>query len=244
MKTRSIELFLMSLAMLLSAACQSKGPAPKEASGATPKVGASETSGAHPGNANDPHAGIAPTRDPHAGMDMTQKPQAGTPVYGQPDAAGMVDVGEVAFKVPAKWAAQVPKSAMRRAQLSAPGSAGPAELIVYFFGPQGAGTTQENIERWVGQFSNPDGSQVSTSKQTSSKTAGGDVTRLEVAGQYAGGMSATGQQQAGQANQRLIAAVVNTSGGPYYFKFLGPDATVVENGAAFDEMIASLVPAP
>jgi len=244
MKTRSIQLLLISVAMLLGAACQSKGPAPKEASGAAPKVGTSETGGAHPGSANDPHAGMAPVGDPHAGVDMTQRPQAGAPVFGQPDAAGMVDLGEVAFKVPDGWTAQAPKSAMRRAQLSATGSAGPAELIVYFFGPQGAGTTQENIDRWVGQFSNPDGSPVSSSKQTKSKAAGVDVTRLEVAGQYSGGMSPTGQQQAAQANQRLIAAVVNTPGGPYYFKFLGPDATVVEQGAAFDELISSLVPSP
>lgn len=234
MKTPSIQLFLMSIALLLSGACQSKGPAPKEAGSAAPPVATTETTGAHPGNANDPHAG----------MDMAQRPPGGEQVHGQPDASGMVDVGAVAFKLPAKWSAQAPKSAMRRAQLSAPGSAGPAELIVYFFGPQGAGSAQENLDRWIGQFSNADGSPVSNAKQTSSKTAGGDVTRLEVAGQYAGGMSATGQQQAGKAGQRLIAAIVNTPGGPYYFKFLGPGATITENSAAFDEMVASIKPAP
>ena len=175
---------------------------------------------------------------------MTQRPQTGAPVSGQPDASGIVDVGAVAFKMPAKWKAQAPKSAMRRAQLSAPGSAGPAELIVYFFGPQGAGTSQDNIDRWIGQFSNPDGSAVSDAKIASSKVSGVDVTKLEVAGQYAGGMSATGQHQAGQANQRLMAAIVNAPGGPYYFKFLGPSATVTENRAAFDEMISSIVASP
>jgi hypothetical protein len=156
----------------------------------------------------------------------------------------MIDLGAVAFKVPAKWSAQTPKSAMRRAQLSAPGSAGSAELVVYFFGPQGAGTSQENLDRWIGQFSNPDGSAVSDAKQTSSKVSGIDITKLEVAGQYAGGMSPTGQQQPGQANQRLIAAIVNSQGGPYYFKFLGPSASVTENAAAFDGLISSLVASP
>ncbi len=133
---------------------------------------------------------------------------------------------------------------MRRAQLSVSGSAGTAELIVYFFGPQGAGTASANVDRWIGQFANADGSPVTNAKKSSSKVSGFDVTVLEVAGQYAGGMGAAGQQQAAKANQRLVAAIVNTAGGPYYFKFLGPSATVTENGAAFDELIASIATSP
>ena len=244
MMSPSFHVFTMSLALCVAAGCQNKGPAPKEGSSAAPQVGTSETSGAHPGAAQDPHAGMALTGDPHAGMDPSQVPGGAAATSGQPDASGMIDLGAVAIKVPAKWSAQAPKSAMRRAQLSAPGSAGDAELIVYFFGPQGAGTAQENLDRWIGQFSNPDGSAVSNAKQTSSKVSGMDITRLEVAGQYAGGMSPTGQQQAGQANQRMIAAIVNSQGGPYYFKFLGPSATVAENSAAFDGLISSIVASP
>lgn len=244
MMSPSFQVFAMSLALIVAAGCQNKGPAPKEGSGAAAKVGTTETGGAHPGTAQDPHAGMAPIGDPHAGMDPSQVPGGDGSTSGQPDASGMIDVGAVAFKVPAKWSAQPPKSAMRRAQLSAPGSAGAAELIVYFFGPQGAGTSQDNLDRWIGQFSNPDGSAVSDAKQTSSKVSGMDITRLEIAGQYAGGMSPTGQQQPGQANQRLIAVIVNSQGGPYYFKFLGPSATVTENAATIDEMISSIVASP
>ena len=244
MMSPSFHAFTMSLALCVAAGCQNKGPAPKEGSGAASQVGTTETSGAHPGAAQDPHAGMAPTGDPHAGMDPSQVPGGAGATSGQPDASGMIDLGAVAFKVPAKWSAQAPKSAMRRAQLSAPGSAGAAELIVYFFGPQGAGTSQENLDRWIGQFSNPDGSAVSNAKQASSKVSGMDITRLEVAGQYAGGMNPAGQQQPGQANQRLIAAIVNTQSGPYYFKFLGPSATVTENAATFDGLISSIVASP
>ncbi len=244
MLSPSFHVFAMSLALIVAAGCQNKGPAPREGSSAAPQVGTTETSGAHPGAAQDPHAGMPQPGDPHAGMDPRQIPGGTGATSGQPDASGMIDVGTVAFRVPAKWSAQAPKSAMRRAQLTAPGSAGAAELIVYFFGPQGAGTSQENLDRWIGQFSNSDGSAVSDAKQTSSKVSGMDITRLEVAGRYAGGMSPTGQQQPGQANQRLIAAIVNSQGGPYYFKFLGPSATVTENAAAFDGLISSIVASP
>ncbi len=42
----------------------------------------------------------------------------------------MIDVGAIAFALPDPWQAEAPSSAMRRAQLVAPGSAGPAELVV------------------------------------------------------------------------------------------------------------------
>jgi len=230
-----LQVSVMALALLLMAACQNKGPTPKEgaaANGYAPKVGTTETGGAHPG---------AATQDPQAGMAPPQAPAA---THGRPDASGMIDVGAIAFKVPAKWEAQPPKSSMRRAQVGAPGSAGPAQLIVFFFGAQGAGSTEDNIDRWIGQFTNPDGSPVSDAKRTSSKISGLDVTKVEVAGQFASGMGAPGQPQTAQGGQRLIAAIVSTDGGPYYFKFLGPSATVTENAAAFDELLASIVASP
>jgi hypothetical protein len=236
MVIRSFQISVVALALLLAAGCQNKGPTPKEGSASTgpARVGMTETGGAHPGGTQDPHAGMVPPQSPH-GEDATA---------GKPDASGMIDVGAIAFKVPATWEAQQPKSSMRRAQVSAPGSAGAAELIVFYFGAQGAGTAKANIDRWVGQFSNPDGSPVSDAKPTASKVSGFDVTKVEVAGKFAGGMAATGQPQAAQAGQRLLAAIVDTNGGPYYFKFLGPDATVTEQSAAFDELLASVVPSP
>jgi hypothetical protein len=232
---RLLQLSMIPLAFLLLAACQSKGPTPKDSApstGAAPSVGTTEMGGAHPAvGTQDPHAGMAPPQNPHV---------AGT-AAGQPDASGTIDVGAIAFKLPSNWEAQQPKSSMRLAQVSAPGSKGPAELIVFFFGPQGAGTAKANVDRWIGQFTNPDGSPVSDAKQTSSKVAGFDV---EVKGLYGGGMGASGQPDAPQADQALLATIVSTADGPYYFKLLGPQATVSENSAAFDELIASIVASP
>jgi hypothetical protein len=156
----------------------------------------------------------------------------------------VIDVGAISFKLPEKWSAQPPRSSMRRAEVSAPGSAGPAQLIVYFFGEQGAGSAQANIDRWVGQFSNADGSPVSNPKQSSSKVSGFEVTRLDVSGNYAGGMGPAGQQLPPQSDQRLIATIVETPGGPYYFKLVGPSATIAENAKAFDQLMASIAPSP
>ena len=85
---------------------------------------------------------------------------------------------------------------------------------------------------------------MSGTKETASKVSGFDVTKLEVAGQYVGGMSAMGQAQSPRTGQRMLAAIINTDSGPYYFKFVGPDATVKENGSAFEGLLASMVAAP
>ena len=214
--------------------CQNKGPAPKEGSGAAPQVGTTETSGAHPGAAQDPHAGM----DPHAQVIRPGPRAAAT--SGRPDASGMIDVGAVAFKVPAKWSAQAPKSSMRRAQLSAPGSAGAAELIVYFFGPQGAGTHRRtSTAGWAVQQSGrlpSDGA-----KHHQGRGQRPAVTRVEAAGQYSNTMAQPGQAAPAVSNQRLIAAIVESKGGPYYFKFVGPEATVTEQRQAIDALLASIV---
>ncbi len=220
------------LALLCTAGCRSRGPAPKEGNPSTAPaaVGSTETGGAHPG----------PSQDPHAGVALPGGPPSGSASSGQPDDEGMIDVGAIAFALPDPWQAEAPSSAMRRAQLVAPGSAGPAELVVYYFGEQGAGAANANIDRWVGQFTQPDGSPVTDAEQTRMQVSGFDVLKVDVRGQYAGGMGPPGQAHAAKPGQRLLAAIVSTDSGPYYFKFLGPAATVTEHAKAFDGLLESV----
>lgn len=224
------------------AGCDSGGPVPEEQAtprSAVPKVSTTETTGAHPGAAN-PHAG---SNDPHAGMNIGGPSATAKPPAVDPD-TGMLDIGAVAFRVPSTWTVETPKSSMRRAQLSATGSDGPAELVVFYFGPQGAGTTQDNVDRWVGQFTTESGSPVTTAEKTTGKAGDYDVSRVSVAGRYAGGMAGPGQAAAPEAGQRLLGAIVSTPAGPYYFKLLGPEATVGAHSAAFDGLLASIVASP
>jgi len=237
MTNRLLHVSCLVLVLALLAGCKSKGPVPGEGSpsgGVAPQVGAAETTGAHPGAAN-PHAG----GDPHAGMAMNTH-GAGS-VAPEVDSKGMLDVGSVAFKVPDAWQVQPPKSSMRRAQLAANGKEGPAELIVFYFGPQGAGSAQDNIDRWVGQFKNADGSPVTEPSITKGEANGLQFTRVEAAGQYSNTMAQPGQAAPAVSNQRLIAAIVESKGGPYYFKFVGPEATVTEQRQAIDALLASIV---
>ena len=69
--------------------------------------------------------------------------------------------GEVHYKAPAGWVTEKPTSDMRLAQYKLPKADGDTEdglLVVYYFGPGQGGTPQANIDRWVGQVKQADGS--------------------------------------------------------------------------------------
>ena len=240
-RTMSKQIFgvlVVALGLLGALGCKNKGPVPgseSEPSSEKSRVGAAETTGAHPGAAN-PLQGS----DPHAGVSLNGAPRGAAPKV---DSSGLLDIGALKFKVPSGWNVQTPKSSMRQAQLQAEGPAGSAELVVFYFGPQGAGSPKDNIDRWVGQFSNPDGSPVTNPNLALMKVGEQEVTRVEVSGQYANTMAQPGQAAAPQTGQRLIAAIVGTGSGPYYFKFLGPDETVAAQAAAFDGLLQSIVAA-
>jgi hypothetical protein len=42
----------------------------------------------------------------------------------------------------------------------------------------------------------------------------------------------------------MLAAIAATANGPYYFKLVGPDASVAEQRKTFDAMLQSIVAAP
>jgi hypothetical protein len=174
--------------------------------------------------------------DPHGPAGHLNPPKSH--VSGAVD---RIDAGGLTFVAPEGWVYQHPTSSMRRAELGVSGEEGAAGLVVYFFGDTGAGSAQANIERWVGQFKNPDGTSISGVTPKKSTVAGFSTTQVEVAGTYVGGMG-SGKDAAGKKGQRMIAAIVETARGPFYFKFLGDDAVVANNRDALDGMLASMKP--
>src|SRR5262249_3968472 len=115
-----------------------------------------------------------------------------------------------------------------------------ASIVVYFFGGSG-GTVQANLDRWIGQLSQPDGSPSSKVAQTThSEVHGLKVTAVDVSGTYVAETSPAASEQFNKPGSRQIAAAVETSGGPYYVKFLGPAKTVAKWKPAFDDFMKTL----
>lgn len=167
--------------------------------------------------------------------------QPGAPAAGQTTADGKRILGAVAVAVPQGWQEERVTSSMRRGQWKIDAAGGQAELVVYYFGQAGAGSVEKNLERWYGQFEQPDGRPSKEVAQTTEKTVGDlKVTRVEVGGRYVAEVRPGAGERHDVSSARMLAAIVEAPDGAYYFKMVGPDATVKAVAADFDKMLDSL----
>lgn len=242
MKKHNTSLLVLWIAASLVTACETKGPAPGQELSTEPvEVTMAEREGAAPGADVTGVPAEKYKRDYQTAPHDPHGPAAhlNAPTSHVSGAVKDVDVGGLTFKAPEGWLYQHPMSSMRRAEFGVVGKGGTAGLVVYFFGNQGAGSAQANIDRWVGQFKNGDGSELASAKPIERKVAGLTVTQVEVAGTYLGGMGA-GTPEGGKPGQRMIATIVATPTGPFYFKFLGDDGVVSANRDALEGLLASM----
>ncbi|MEY3206259.1 MAG: hypothetical protein RLZZ21_2590 [Planctomycetota bacterium] len=152
----------------------------------------------------------------------------------------------LSLEAPANWKRVQPKSNMIETEFSIPaaeGDAAPGRMTVMGAG----GSVQANIDRWYGQFTQPDGS--ATKDKASTKklnVSGSAVTLVDVSGTYKdmpGGPFAGGQA-VDRPNYRMLAAIVEVPDrGSYFLKFYGPSATVSANADGFRKMVEGMVPA-
>ena len=132
---------------------------------------------------------------------------------------------------------------MRAAEYQVAGAdgAGPAVLTVFYFGAGQGGSVDANLERWIGQFSQPDGSDNrAAAKFEDQEIAGLPVKRLDLRGTFMGGMGPMQGGGGAQPDHRVLGAIVTGPQGPVFFKLLGPAATVDKAQAAFDALVASI----
>lgn len=144
--------------------------------------------------------------------------------------SGSPATGELHFKAADGWVKEQTKSAMRVAQYSLPKAEGDpkdAELVVYYFGAAQGGAPQANIDRWISQMLQADGSDSKAKAKTETSTVNGlKVTSVDVAGTYTAEMSPGNSEKRNDANYRLRAAVIETPKGSYFLKLVGPAKTI------------------
>lgn len=151
------------------------------------------------------------------------------------------------FTPPPAWKPRPAASSMRVAEFVVPRASGDgedAELIVYFFGRffgRLAGGVDANIDRWVGQMQQPDGSASKDKARREEQTINGlKVTTIDLPGTYVAEVRPGAPERFNQPNFRLRAAVVETKSGPYYIKMTGPAKTMAAAAADFKKFLASL----
>jgi len=154
--------------------------------------------------------------------------------------------GGFSLSAPEGWQRVRPKSGIVETEFSIPGA--DAEAAAGRMTVMGAGgTVEDNINRWYGQFSQPDGAATKDRATTKTlKVAGCDVTLVDVAGTYKdmpGGPFAGGASIE-RPDYRMLAAIVETPRGSREFlKFYGPAATVGAHADGFRTMVEGMVAA-
>ncbi len=158
-------------------------------------------------------------------------------------------IGEgMQFTPAAEWVSSKPSSSMRFAQFTLPANgddtSDAAELVVYYFGNTGAGSIDSNITRWIGQIAQPDGSDSRDAATIETRDLNGlKTTMVDLTGTYVAETSPGSGEFLNEADQRLVAAIVETDAGPYYFKLTGSDATVSQVLGSWEAMLETIKPA-
>jgi hypothetical protein len=196
-----------------------------------------------PSASKPPATGVAPP-NPHAAAPADTPPAAPKtpPKTLEKQADGTFTMGPFSLTVPAGWTTKPVTSNMRAADFQLPGKPGAeAELIVYYFGAKGAGSVDDNLDRWLKQFQQPDGkASRDVAKIEQTKFGGQSATFVSVTGRYVAAAMPGATESVDKPDQALLAAIVDSPSGPYYFKLVGAKATVDANAAAFRSMLDSL----
>jgi pyruvate/2-oxoglutarate dehydrogenase complex dihydrolipoamide acyltransferase (E2) component len=160
-----------------------------------------------------------------------------------PSAELAKSAGGLRWEAPAPLVARAPKSRMRAAEYGVQGDES-AELSVFYFGPGQGGAIEDNIKRWLGQITQPDGSDTAKSaRRSESEVNGIAVARVEAHGTYSGGMAMPGMPAAeATPNAIMLGAIATGKEGPVFFKLVGPAEAVERARPAFDALTASLQP--
>ena len=152
--------------------------------------------------------------------------------------------GTLKFSAPSGWVEEKPGSSMRVAQYKLPRVAADGEdasAILYFFGQGQGGGTAANIERWVNQMRQPDGSASKDKAKEETLTVNGlKVTTVDVTGTYTAEMAPGSGTFHNNPNYRLRAAVIETPKGSYYLKVVGPVKTMSKWDGSVTDFVKSM----
>ena len=167
-----------------------------------------------------------PSLDQGSGDGMIAPPPPGS-------GSGSAGLG---WTAPAEWVEETPANPMRKAQYRAGDE---ATCVVYYFGPGEGGDAQSNAARWADQFEQPDGRPSREVMQFERIEVGGiPVLLVEVTGTYKEGVM--GGAARTRADFMLLGAIAEGPDSNWFFKFTGPENTLIAERGAFRAMVESL----
>jgi hypothetical protein len=155
----------------------------------------------------------------------------------------VVEIDGLKSRAPADWKEEAPSNKLRAFQFRIPRAKGDkedAELVIFFFGPGGGGGVEDNIKRWKGLFTPPEGKKIDdVSKVEKMKVGDVPVTYLDVSGTYLFKARPFDPNDKGEKrpDYRLLGVVFESPKGPYFFRCVGPAKTIEANKKDFDNWL-------
>jgi hypothetical protein len=182
-------------------------------------------------------AGIACAADKQSSeTGGSQPPPAASAV--ESGSAGALALPGATIDRPDGWTFRQPSSSMRLAEAEIPGPAGPALLTVFFFGAGGGGGVDANLDRWAGQIELDPGA---AAERGGFEVNGYSVSVIEAVGTLLPSRMGGGPTESAP-DSKLLGAVIEGPGGPWFFKVTGPKDTVSAAAPAFEAMLQSIRP--
>jgi hypothetical protein len=232
---------LLTPALLLCSACSRN-------SGTPPPDGA--TAGAAPGAAGggaDLSKAPPLVRSDGGEAAAMPGPAMGAPVAGSAGAASASgstrSAAGVRWSSPAGWQV-APDRPMRVVTYRIPAAKGDpedAECGVFFFGAGQGGGVEANLQRWLGQFIQPDGRATQQVARRAEKSVNSmKITSVDVGGTYMFSPTPMSSETTPKAGFRMLGAIVEAPEGNVFFKLTGPAATVAAASRDFDALVTSL----
>ena len=182
-------------------------------------------------------AGLEPLGETSARSAVEPPGAAAGPGY---DAAadGRQNLGGISVALPPGWQSVPPSTRMRVAEYRLAGAAGAAadvSLAVFQLG----GSVEDNIQRWLGQFTELDAPEEGRPRRRQQEVDGVPVSLVDISGSYAG-MGPMGAAQGPRPDYRMLGAVAEGPQGLVFFKVTGPQAEIAAWAEGFEILIGSM----
>jgi hypothetical protein len=146
-----------------------------------------------------------------------------------------------AMDVPSKWVKKEPRSQIVEREFAVTAVADDeTDGRVTMMGA--GGSVKANIDRWIGQFTQPDGSATKQRAKVTKREIGGQTVHIvDISGTYKDRPQGPFGPSVDQASYRMLGAVIVTKDrGSYFVKLYGPENTVASGETSFMEMLDSL----
>ncbi len=155
----------------------------------------------------------------------------------------VVKLDNLQSQAPAEWKSEKPQFNTRLHQFRLPKADGDkedAEITVSYFGQGQGGGLAENLTRWKGQFTPPQGKAIDdVAKVEKMKLGDVEVTQLDISGTYKSRNPpfAANAKEELKPDWRMQAIYIPAKNGPYFIRLIGPAKSVEKHKKSFDEWV-------